>query len=191
MILVYHIPPPVASSADDILSDLVSRHTTSLDTLNSLKVFWDLDDSVKRILSVLPEDIRSAIAKTNRAVWKSYRLYYIPSKVFSITHDHRDVNFYDLSQYFPGEPEPPTLSHIQEKADLLWELLVELGMSSTTTLASPVAAALASGVLDKVSGMFPTIWDAQDNHLDAYDYALQAGAREWVSNYQVGEWDGQ
>jgi hypothetical protein len=124
----------------------------------------------------------------SRTQFNTYRIYYIPGKVFSITKGGIDQNFYDLSQYFPDDPEPSTLLGIQRKADELWQLLVDLGMSATTTLASPVACAVSSGVLDKVKDTVPTIWDAQDNQLDAFEYALQAGAREWVSNYQVGVW---
>jgi len=187
-ILAYsNIPRPVVSTAENILGDLTLH--TSLSSLTSLKVFWDLDSNVVRILSVLPEPVRSAISQHNRAVYGSYRLYYIPSKIFSITHDHRDTDFFDLSQYFPDDPEPSTLLGVQRKADELWQLLVDLGMHLTTTLASPVAVAMSSRVLDrKVKDTVPTIWDVQDNQLDAFEYALQAGAREWVSNYQVGEW---
>ena len=185
MILSYRLPSPLPD-IHELLSYLASRHTTSLSTLHSLKVFWDLDACVQIIISQLPSPISDTISRTNRAVWEGYRLYYIPGKQFSITRDHRDIDFFDLSQYFPGESEP---SNIQEKADLLWEVITELGMFSATTLASPVAAALSSGLLDKVKDTIPTIWTAQDEHLDAFEYALKAGAREWVSNYQVGEWE--
>lgn len=149
---------------------------------------WDLDSFVKMVMSVLPPSCRDDLYTKSRTQFNTYRIYYIPGKVFSITKGGIDQNFYDLSQYFPDDPEPSTLLGIQRKADELWQLLVDLGMSATTTLASPVACAVSSGVLDKVKDTVPTIWDAQDNQLDAFEYALQAGAREWVSNYQVGVW---
>ncbi len=188
-ILVYdHIPPPVVSTAEDILDGLVFSHTYSLSTFNTLKVFWDLDSSVRCILTLLPDPIRSTLARANRAAWKSYRLYYIPGKQFSVNKDHNEVDFYDLSQYFPdinGEPSP---TKMQKLADELWQCLTDLGLSSTKTLASPVAIALSAGWLDEVKSLIPTVWDAPDHHLDAIDYAVRAGGREWVSNYQLGCW---
>ena len=172
----------------ELLSWLMDSATTT-HPRSSLRAFWDLDSSTQLILSLLPAEVRASIAKTNRATWSHYRLFYIPGKMFAINKSHDEVTFYDLSQYFPDDPEPTSIQQVQQKADLLLQTLSDLGILSPTNLTSPVAIAEASGLLKKYqSSTIPTIFDAPEPYWEAYEYALQCTPREWVSNYQIGAW---
>lgn len=175
----------VSSSLPDLLDFLVFSTSASLPQ-SVLRVVWDLDRFVS---SVLPDSIRETLSRyPHRAVFQSYRLYYISGKVFSVSKDHNESNFYALSQFFPDDPEPDSLDQLQQKADLLLATLTNLGIPLPTTLASPVAVASASKMLEGYLDTVPTIFDALESHLGAYEYALQCTPREWLSNYRVGHW---
>ena len=181
-----HIPDlPIAELLDWLIFSCTSQHPSS-----SLRVFWDLDKSVSTIIAQLPDHVRQALSRPpHRAQFNSHRLYFITSKILAITKSGEEAKFFDLSQYFPGEPEPSTLPELQSKADLLLTTISDLGIPSPTTLASPVAVARASGVLNKYQTTIPTVFDAPESILEAYELALQCTPREWTSNYQIGVWD--
>ncbi len=173
---------------DELLSWLLDS-ATATHPRSTLRAFWDLDSSVQSILSLFPADIRASIAKTNRATWSSYRLFYIPGKMFSVNNgSHDEVTFYDLSQYFPDDPEPTSIQQVRWKAGLLLQTLSDLGITAPTKLTSPVAIAEASGLLKKYQSAIPTIFDAPEPFWEAYEYALQCTPREWVSALQIGSW---
>ena len=186
-VIVYkHIPSQLSPAVllDWLIFAGVHQYPTS-----TLRVFWDLDDSISPILALLPDHIRQSLSRPpHRAQFGSYRLYYIPSKVFAVSKNHIEASFYDLSQYFPGDPEPSSITEFQEKADLLMDTLSDLGVPAPTTLSSPVASIKGSGLLDGYQTTIPTVFDAIPSHLEAYELALQCTPREWVSNYQVGHW---
>lgn len=171
------------------LLDFLLYSCSATHTLSELRAFWDLDASVSHILSLLPVPARKSLADTKRAVWPNYRLYYVPSKMFSVNKSHDEVTFYDLAQYFPDEPEPWTIQELQQKADQLLETLSDLGISKVARLTSPIAVAEGSELLGEYQTTTPTIYDTPMPCWEAYEYALQCTPREWVSNYQVGHWD--
>ena len=131
------------------------------------------------------EVVRSFRKPPYRAQFGNYRLFYIPEKVLSINKNCSESNFYDLSQYFPGDPEPASLEDLQEKADLLGDALRELGISRPASLASPAACFRGHPLLKELSGA-PTIYDAPEEHWDMHAIALETTPREWISNYQIG-----
>lgn len=156
--------------------------------LSTLRVAWSLASLLQPALSQLPSSVRKSLTETNKATWGNYRLFYIPSKLFSVNKSHDEITLYELAQYFPEDDEPRTIQELQQKAELLLATLVQLGIPNPTTLASPVACFEASGLLNEYETI-PTIWDTPDFALQAFEYALQSSGREWVSNYQVGCWE--
>ncbi len=171
------------------LFDFLIYSCSTTHTLSELRAFWDLDSAVALLASKLPEPVRESLAKTNRAVWNGYRIFSIPSKMFSVNKSHDEVTFYDLSQYYPDDPEPTTAQEAQAKADFLLQTLTDLGIAPITRLASPVAVAEGSDLLKGYQSTIPTIFDAPTPYWEAFEYALQCTPREWVSAYQVGSWE--
>lgn len=154
---------------------------------NTLWVVWDLSALYSTVLSRLPDSTaRDLSISPHRAKWGNYKFFYIPGKLFSIQKHDISTTFYDLSQYFPSSPEPSTLSDLQSKADELQSALADLGIPSPMTLASPISIAGGPKLLDRYHSTIPTIIDAPESVLDAYDIALQCTPREWVSNYRIG-----
>ena len=155
-------------------------------TTSPTRVVWSLSDFTHPILDQLPSTTRTELSRPpHRARWGNYRLYLIPDKVFSLNKNGSEVNIYDLSQYYPDQPEPLSLSSLQEKVDLLQTVLTDLGITSPPSLSSPVAAFRGHNLLPDTNTI-PTIFDAPESHLGAYETALQCTPREWVSNYQIG-----
>ncbi len=176
---------PVGELLDWLLFSCTARYPSS-----TLRVFWDLDDAVSSILKQLPDDVRRTLSQPpHRVRLGSHRIYYIPSKVFSIGKSGEEANFFSLDQYFPEDLKPRSLSELQRKADLLMTALSDLGILSPTTLSSPVACFKASRLLDEHQSAIPTIFDAPESHLEAYEIALQCTPREWVTNYQIGHFN--
>ena len=124
----------------------------SIPVFRSFRMLWDLDKEVSCILSLLPEPVQASLASpSHKAFYNSCKLYYIPGKVFAVTKSGgNEASFYDLSQYFPDDPEPTGMQDLQQKADLLMTTLSEFGITSPTKLTSPVAVAEASGLLNVV-----------------------------------------
>jgi len=170
---------------DRLLRWLVFSHTTIAP--KCVKVVWDLSRFVGSVLSLLPDTVRSELSRPpRRAKHGSYRLFYITDKVFSVDLNGSSVSVYDLSQYFPGEPEPESIAGLQRKANQLQQALSGLGMPSVSTLSSPVALFKGHKTVSEIYDTCPTIFDALESHLDAYEIALQCTPREWISNYRVG-----
>ncbi len=176
-------PAHTSLSPTELMDWLVFSHTTT--TTDCLKVVWDLGEFVTTVLSRLPESIRTELQSKRRIQWNNYRFYYIPDKVFSVNKDGSESSFYDLSQYYPGSPEPRSLPELQLLADELLATLAKLGIPSPTTLSSPVAAFKGSERLNGYPTV-PTVFDAPESLLEAYNLALQCTPREWVVNYQIG-----
>jgi len=155
--------------------------------VSCLKVVWSLADFTKAVLSNLPGNVLADLSSPpHKARWWDYKFFYIADKVLSIGKNGTEVSFYDLSQYFPDESEPDSLELLQQKADMLRDVLFDLGVIRPSSLSSPVAAFNGHKILSLVKATVPTIFDASDNVIDAYATALQCTPREWVSNYQVG-----
>lgn len=174
----------VSSSGPTEVLDFLLFSCSATHPLSTLRAFWDLDDSVQRILACLPLPIRELITKTNRAIWGSYRLFFIPGKMFGVSKSHEDVTFYDLSQYFPDE-SPTTISQVDILRNKLLAMLYLLGITDPSKLTSPVAIWEGANRLPDV----PTIFTTPEPFWEAHEYALQCTPREWVSAYQVGQWE--
>lgn len=179
----------VSSSPTDLLNFLVfscsATHPSSV-----LKCVWDLDILVSHIARLLPLDICKSISSPeHRAIFGSYRIYYIPSKIFSVNKDHIEVTFYSLDQYYPDLPDPANITDLQSLADNLLDTLSGLGISSPTNLTSPIAVAEGSPLLKEYQSTIPTIADTPETFMEAQEYALQCCSRDWTSNYQIGCWE--
>ncbi len=204
-IIAFDSQIPEDQSPESVFHDLIFSHSAV--SSSSLGVVWDLPKFVAQIMSKLPQPVQDSLAKPpHRAKFGSYKIYSVQGKIFSANLNGSEMNVYDLSQYYPGEREPETLSELQEKADLLQQALTDLGVPRPATLASPIAifrgsvsskmstggsVALASGVEQRgvLSSTTPTIFNASVP-LDVFELALQCTPREWVSNYQIGHFPG-
>lgn len=173
-------------AAEDLLNWLIfsSGPLTSSQT----KVVWDLPSFVRSVLEQLPAGTRGELSRPPyRARWGNYRLFHLPEKVFSANKNGLEANFYDLSQYYPGEPEPATVEDLQSKADQLSLVLSELGIERPRSLSSPVACFRDHPVISSVrEAAVPTLFDAGPDQLGAHEIALACTPREWVVNYQIG-----
>jgi len=170
---------------DDLLNWLVFSASTL--TSSVTKVAWDIDQFAKSVVVRLPRDIADGLSSPpHRVKFGNYKLFYVPEKVFSVEKNGSVADFYDLSQYFPGEREPETITGLQEKADELERTLSELGIDNPPSLASPLACFREHGLLKSLDGAFPSIFDLPDEWLDAQELALSCTPREWTSNYKIG-----
>jgi len=172
-------------SADDLLNWLIFSASTL--TPSGIKVVWDLHELATTVLSHLPQEVADELSRPpHRSRFGNYKLFYIPDKVFSVEKNGSEASFYDLSQYFPGEREPSTITELQEKANLLAGTLAELGITDPPSLASPLACFRGHDLLKPLDGAFPSIFDLPDEWLDAQEIALSCTPREWTSNYKIG-----
>jgi len=175
----------VNQSADGLLNWLIFSVSTL--TPSSTKAVWDLREFATAVLSHLPDEVVAELSHPpHRARFGNYKLFHIPDKVFSVEKNGSEASFYDLSQYFPGEREPDTITEIQSKADELEQTLRELGIDNPPSLASPLACFRGHDLLKPLDGAFPSIFDLPDEWLDAQEIALACTPREWISNYKIG-----
>jgi len=175
----------VGLPADGVLNWLVFSASTL--TPSSLKVVWNLREFAGAVLHLLPGEISETLSRPpHRVKFGNYRLFYIADKLFGVNKNGSESVYYDLSQYFPGEREPGTINGLQEKADLLYETLSGLGIVDPPSLSSPLACFRGHDLLKPLDGAFPSIFDLEDEWLDAQELALQCTPREWISNYKIG-----
>jgi hypothetical protein len=180
---------PVSSCANLPAEDLLNWLIFSSSTLtpSGTKVVWDLNTFGRAILDRLPVGVVARLSRPpHRARFGNYKLFYIPDKVFSVNKDGSEASYYELSQYFPGEPEPKTVDGLQEKASQLQQALSELGIDNPPSLSSPVACFKNHELIKGLEGAVPTVFDAPEDTLDAYELALECTPREWIGNYQIG-----
>lgn len=165
-------------------------HSTTTAYPSCLKVVWDLDSFAQVVLSLLPASVAESLSThPHRATWEGYRLYYAAGKVFSVGRSGGgESEFYDLSQYFPDDEEPATISALQEMAELLVRTIESLGVTDIRSLSSPIAIAKGSKLLEGLLDTVPAVFDAPASVLEAFEIALQCTPREWVSSYQIGAW---
>jgi hypothetical protein len=176
----------VTSDPDELLNFLLSSCTARV-AASAHRLFWELDREVNAIISVLPETVvETLMSPEHKAFFNSFELFYIPSKIFVISKSGEKASFFNLSQYFPDDPEPSDVEELQKKAELLMEMLSEVGIHSPPKLTSPIAIALAAGLFDPSAGIIPTIFDAPFENWEAYELALKCTPHEWVCNYQIG-----
>ena len=183
----------VDSDPDKILSWLTtSAYNASTATPRAV---WNLAEFVACIKSVIPDSaVKQLESNEHRAIWWSgpglehrIRLYYQPSKFFAPNYDHREINIYDLDQFFPDNRDPQTVEEVQAAADELSDCFASLGVPTLTNLRSPVAVMEDSGVLDWVYGSLP---DPEQIPAGCKEYACLSdmwGA--WTAAYQLGYWD--
>ena len=186
MNIIAHPSTPTITDLDEYLHYLI--FSSSSITTSPLKVVWDLSEFYSNL--PLPDAVRTELSRPpHRSKWGNYRLFYIPDKVFSITKNGSDAHVYSLDQYYPSESEPATLAELQQKADNLSQSLADLGIPRPATLSSPVACFKGHELLDACLGTVPTIFDAEEKELEAYEIALQCTPHEWVCNYAIGVYD--
>jgi len=171
---------------NSLLRWLIFSHSSCFASV--LAVTWSLSEFFNIIEAKLPPFVCESLSRhPHRAKLNNCKLFYIPDKVFSVNLNGSEISMYDLSQYFPGESEPSTLDELQARADVLQEVVTELGVADPATLSSPVALFKGHPLLAESSGI-PTVFDASEPDLGAYEVAMRCTPREWVSNYQIGCW---
>lgn len=168
------------------------------------RVCWSLRDVVPILLSVAPQQAQQEISDEHphRATWEDdgirYRLFiqYSASdddaiKFFGIntgeSGDHREINLYELDQFYPEEQEVNSVDDVSRLADELAQTFAILGVRNLTNLSSPVRALEESGALDKV---YKTLPDPSSIPVEVNEMAIDVDTwAVWQGNYQVGYWD--
>ena len=148
----------------------------------TLKVCWDLDATVSVFLRLLGKEACQRILKTKRYHLAPFNIFYIPDKIFSVTHASRaKCNLYGLEQYYPEIEEPD----VKTVAALGKGLLVELRKMglTPTKLTSPIAI-YDEAILSKLD--LPRL---KDMPLEVAQFAWQCSGKLWVEAHQLGYWD--
>jgi len=156
-------------------------------TSSRLKVAWRLDQLAGMVLATLPKEVVGRLSEPpHKAFYGNYRLFYIAGKVFGVSKNGSDADFYDLHQFFPNEPVPDGVVELQAKANQLQSALEGFGIDSPRSLASPHACFRDHDLLKSLEGAIPSITDLPDEWMDAQEIAFQTTPRAWISNYKVG-----
>ncbi len=160
----------------------------SVPTDAGLKVVWSLEEAFSAIIHNLTDDQRvSLFSSSHRAVFGSYRLYYIPGKLFSVNHKgYGEATYFELSQFFPNADHLGTSRELQKMADELDSTLCDLGITSPASLASPVAAFESDETFREALSTIPTIFTLPETFLGVADYALRCSGVDWTTAFQVG-----
>ena len=161
-----------------------------------IKCVWDLHKFSELLFKLMGDDGQKLLMEGGKVRLGDFKLFYVPTKILGITCKVREkikgnfyqenvyeANIYGLRQYYPNA-KPET---VYDVAGLGYDLLATFGRMGLypSKLTSPVGV-YEECVLRKMR--LPTIFDAPDYALDAYEYAAQIMDREWRTVYQVGHW---
>jgi hypothetical protein len=144
-----------------------------------LKVCWDLDQMVSVFLRILGKIACKALKSTKKWHENSFRVFYIPNKVFSISHvSGLKCNLHGLEQYYPDLDEPD----VEGLQALGMKLLKELNRMGfyPTKLTSPVAI-YEEAILSKLD--LPKITDIPK---EVASMAYECSGRLWVEAMCLG-----
>jgi hypothetical protein len=148
-----------------------------------LKVCWDLDQVASLILRLLPLGrVRELAGPTHT----SGNIFYIPSKVLSVTTDNHKSYIYHVAQYYDDEPDPKDAMVIHSKTRDLIEAFWAMGLNPYK-LTSPIAV-YESAILDHIN--IPTILDipnVKDADVDELiEWSERCVSKDWLEAYIVG-----
>lgn len=179
------IPMSLDATIDFLLYSCATTHRTGV-----LRVVWDLTEFADPILRFLSKSQLQQLHKDRKIeLPNTGKIYYIPGKLLSLKKSGSEINIYDLSQYFPEDPEPRNMKVMVTRATELIDTLIALGIGVPSKLTSPIAVFEGSALDTNISSGVTTIHEALDSQLDAYEYAFYASGREWASSYQIGHWE--
>lgn len=148
-----------------------------------IQVCWDLDATVSLFLKLLGEIKCSQLKDTKRAHIAPFDIFYVPGKVFSITHipTRTKCNLYGIEQYFVELDEPSDLAEVQGLGQELLKELKAMGLEPTK-LTSPVA------IYDQCVMQYLDLPKLKDMPKEAAVFAYGAAGRLWIETHQIGYW---
>jgi len=154
-----------------------------------IRVAWELDAMVAPILKLLGPERCSRLLRTHKCNIYPSRLFYIPSKIFSVEGVIKiggewvkaKANYYDLQQFYPELGAPSDVEEIQMLGHKLLYELSKMDLQPTK-LTSPVSI-YEECVLDYLD--LPKLMDIPQ---EVSKYATGCMGRSWVEAHQLGYW---
>lgn len=148
-----------------------------------MKVCWDLDQVASLILRLLPlSRVRELAGPTHT----SGNIFYIPSKVLSVTTDNHKSYIYHVAQYYDDESDPKDPMIIHSKTKDLINAFWSMGLNPYK-LTSPIAV-YESAILDHIN--IPTILDipnAKSADVDELiEWSERCISKDWLEAYIIG-----
>ena len=161
------------------LEDLASFLLEPYD--NCIRICWDLDATVSLFLKLLGVARCLKLRDTKRCYWAPFNIFYVPGKVFSVSHipTRTQASLYGIEQYFTELPEPERLVEVQMLGEKLMYELKKMGLEPTK-LTSPIAI-YEECVMRKLD--LPAL---KDIPADAAEYAYRAAGRLWIETHTIG-----
>jgi len=151
---------------------------------NSIRVCWELDTTVAPLLRLLGTKVCKSLQSSHKGYLPPFSIFYVPNKVFSITHLPTKVRcqLYELQQYFPELPEP---ANTDELVMLGQKLIYELKKMSLepTKLTSPIAI-YEECVMSKMN--LPKL---KDMPKEAAEMTYRCSGRLWIESHILGYWE--
>ena len=149
-----------------------------------LNTCWDLDAEITPLLKLLGEEKCKKLAETNKCFSRPFTVFYIPSKLLSISpvYSKEQFNLYQLKQYFPDEKEPGELTGIKAKGNQVLEVLAGMGIYPEK-LTSPVAM-YEQSVMRHLD--LPSMKSIPK---EAGYYAWQCSGKLWIEAFMLGYWE--
>jgi len=152
----------------------------------TVRIFWDLDESIAPVLKTFPTDIlERLVAFDEDLTYCGNQLYYLPDRMFRVGR----TRYYSIKHFWStDEPPPESLAELQTKADELNKTLSDCGMPDFSKLTSPIAIFEQTELGKKYYADIPKGYEIPEDSYEAIQYASRCDRREWVSAYQIGGW---
>jgi hypothetical protein len=186
--------------------DSEDLHATSNDPLvlfdaitqpypNAIKVVWDMEEFLKPILALLPEDVTTQLNKGEKVYYDGAKLFWGVGKgqMFGVNyHKHitgniyaegQDETLYQLKTYFPDETVT-NIEAVKIKGLLLLTTLQSMGLKPKRL--TSCASIMSETILRNMN--LPTIYTMPEDALECAEWAANY-IREWRATYKLGVWE--
>lgn len=160
-----------------------------------MKVVWDMDSFLSRILALLPKETVQTLNQNGKTTYNGTKLFLGIGKgqmlgvnfkkhvCGNIYEQGNDENVYQLKTFYPNDASD-SLDDTLTKAEHLLDTLHAMGIKPTR-LTSP-AAIVSETILRKMC--LPNLFNMPEEALECAEWSANY-IREWRATYQIGMWE--
>lgn len=151
---------------------------------DTIKVCWNLNETVAPILKTMGEKVCTRLAKNKRCYFAPFNIFYVPDKVLSIVHipSKQKVNLYGIDQYFPDVNKEMNTVEIAAMGEYLLQELGKMRLYPKK-LTSPIA------IYEECVLSYTNLPTKEDMPIEAAELAYLCSGKLWIEAYKLGFWE--
>lgn len=169
---------------DTLLSFLLEQFDEKDEPVQTIKVCWNLNDTVAPILRLVGRERCQKLHDTHKCFCRPFNIFYIPDKVFLVVHipTRYKLDLYGIDQYYPELNNSRTVEEVEYLGLTLLNELHKMNLYPSK-LTSPVAI-YEQCVMSHLD--LPAVTDMPK---EAAEMAWMCSGKLWIEAHQLGYWE--